>query len=119
MNAQSRRRRPETAGADDRAGFVGAADLATEAQVNLATDRLAGRRAMPVGAHRLATAARAGGQTVCRGDEGEGGSYPCGRADQPGEGEGATVRGPGDVGDHGGCVGQGDGGVLGPQPGAG
>ncbi|MEU3984131.1 ABC transporter ATP-binding protein [Streptomyces sp. NPDC026672] len=36
-----------------------ALDLATEAQVNLATDRLAGRRTTLVVAHRLTTAARA------------------------------------------------------------
>ncbi|WP_438303782.1 ABC transporter ATP-binding protein [Streptomyces sp. HUAS TT11] len=38
---------------------TGALDLATEAQVNRATDRLAGRRTTLVVAHRLTTAARA------------------------------------------------------------
>lgn len=50
---------------------------------------------------------------------GQGLLQPGGRADKSRQGQGAAVRGPGDVGDDKGRVGQRDGGVLGPQPGAG
>src|SRR5262245_25802864 len=62
---------------------------------------------------RAVHAVRAAGRSVrLRG-------FPRGSADEAGEGERAAVRGPGDVGGDRRRVGQGNGGVFVPQPGAG